>query len=60
MTARDLMPSAESARNVLAQLKAIQQPIPSASADDYLDLSLIGKLKAEGFIAAMQKQYGVN
>jgi hypothetical protein len=26
---------------------------------DFLDLGLIDKLKSEGFVAAMQKQYGV-
>jgi ABC-type nitrate/sulfonate/bicarbonate transport system substrate-binding protein len=60
MTSRDLTPSTESAANVIAQLKAINQPISSDKVEDYLDVSLIGRLKNDGFLAAMQKQYRVN
>ncbi len=59
MTARDLAPSIDGAKSVLAQLKAINLPVGSDKPADYLDLSLIEKLKVEGFVAAMQKQYGV-
>lgn len=58
-TARDLTPSVEGAKSVLAQLKAIKLQVGSDNPMDYLDLGLIDKLKAEGFIAATQKQYGV-
>ena len=57
MTARDLAPSVDGAKSVLAQLKAINLPVGSDNSADYLDLSFIEKLKAEGFIAAVQKQY---
>jgi NitT/TauT family transport system substrate-binding protein len=59
LTAHDLAPSVEGARSVLAQLKAINLPVGSDNPLDYLDLSFIDKLKAEGFLAAMQTQYGV-
>jgi NitT/TauT family transport system substrate-binding protein len=59
MTARDLTPSVAGARSVLAQLKAINLAVGSDNPADYLDLGLIDKLKAEGFVTAMQKQYGV-
>jgi len=57
MTARDLAPSVDGAKSVLAQLKAINLPVGSDNPADYLDLSFIEKLKADGFVAAMQKQY---
>jgi ABC-type nitrate/sulfonate/bicarbonate transport system substrate-binding protein len=59
MTARDLTPSTDGAKSVLAQLKAINLPVGSDNVADYLDLSFIDKLKADGFVAATQKQYGV-
>src|SRR5215467_11741780 len=55
-TAHDLAPSVDGAKSVLAQLKAINLEVGSDNPMDYLDLSFIDKLKAEGFIAAMQKQ----
>ncbi len=58
--ARDLTPSMDGAANVIAQLKSINLPVGSENPRDYLDLSIIDKLKAEGFIAQMQKQYNVN
>ena len=59
LTARDLTPSVDGAKSVLAQLKAINLPVGSDNPADYLDLSFIDKLKADGFVAAMQEQYGV-
>jgi hypothetical protein len=44
---------------VLTQLKAIGLQTGSDDPKDFLDLGLIDKLKREGFVAAMQKQYGV-
>jgi NitT/TauT family transport system substrate-binding protein len=58
-TARDLTPSVEGAKSVLAQLKAIGLQTGSDDPKDFLDLGLIDKLKSEGFVAATQKQYGV-
>jgi NitT/TauT family transport system substrate-binding protein len=58
-TARDLTPSVEGAKSVLSQLKAIGLQTGSDDPMDFLDLGLIDKLKADGFIAATQKQYGV-
>jgi NitT/TauT family transport system substrate-binding protein len=58
-TARDLTPSVEGAKSVLAQLKAIGLQTGSDDPKDFLDLGLIDKLKSEGFLAATQKQYGV-
>ena len=58
--ARDLTPSLDGAANVITQLKSVNLPVGSANPRDYIDLSLIDKLKAEGFIAQMQKQYSAN
>jgi NitT/TauT family transport system substrate-binding protein len=58
-TSRDLTPTIEGAKSVLAQLKAIGLQTGSDNPMDFLDLALIDKLKTEGFVAAMQKQYGV-
>ena len=46
MTARDLTPSTDGARSVLAQLKAINLAVGSDNVADYLDLSFIDKLNA--------------
>jgi NitT/TauT family transport system substrate-binding protein len=56
---RDAAPSVVSAKNVLEQLKATNLPVGSQDPNDYLDLSFIEKLKAEGFIDAMRTQYKV-
>jgi NitT/TauT family transport system substrate-binding protein len=58
-TSRDLTPSIEGARSVLTQLKAIGLKTGSDDPMDFLDLGLIDKLKRDGFVASMQKQYGV-
>jgi NitT/TauT family transport system substrate-binding protein len=58
-TSHDLTPSVEGAKSVLAQLKAIGLQTGSDDPKDFLDLGLIDKLKREGFVASMQKQYGV-
>jgi NitT/TauT family transport system substrate-binding protein len=58
-TSRDLTPTIEGARSVLAQLKAIGLQVGSDNPTDFLDLALIDRLKADGFIAGMQAQYGV-
>jgi NitT/TauT family transport system substrate-binding protein len=58
-TSRDLTPTVEGAKSVLAQLKAIGLQTGSDDPMAFLDLALIDKLKTEGFIAKMQAQYGV-
>ena len=58
-TSRDLTPTVEGAKSVLAQLKAIGLQAGSDNPMDFLDLALIDKLKADGFLARMQTQYGV-
>jgi NitT/TauT family transport system substrate-binding protein len=58
-TSRDLTPTVEGAKSVLTQLKSIGLQTGSDDPKDFLDLALIDKLKTEGFVAAMQKQYGV-
>ncbi|MDB5650058.1 MAG: hypothetical protein JWL62_1578 [Hyphomicrobiales bacterium] len=58
--ARDLTPSTDGAANVITQLKSVNLPVGSENPRDYLDLTIIDKLKADGFVAQMQKQYGVN
>jgi ABC-type nitrate/sulfonate/bicarbonate transport system substrate-binding protein len=58
-TSRDLTPSVEGAKSVLTQLRAIGLKVGSDNPADFLDLGLIDKLKRDGFVAAMQKQYGV-
>jgi NitT/TauT family transport system substrate-binding protein len=58
-TSRDLTPTVEGAKSVLAQLKAIGLQVGSENPMDFLDLTLIDRLKSEGFISRMQAQYGV-
>ncbi len=57
-TSRDLTPSVDGATSVLTQLKAIGLQTGSDDPTDFLDLGLVDKLKRDGFVAAMQKQYG--
>jgi NitT/TauT family transport system substrate-binding protein len=55
----DAAPSAEGAKNVLAQLKAINVPVASEKVDDYVDLSLVETLRKDGFVDELQKRYGL-
>ena len=57
--ARDLSPSMDGAANVIAQLKSLKLPVGSENPSDYLDLSFMERLKAEGFHTEMQKQYTI-
>src|SRR5262249_21377631 len=57
MMTRDCAPSVVSAKNVLEQLKLVNLPAGSDDPNEYLDLSFIEKLKAEGFIESMRAQY---
>lgn len=55
----DAAPSAEGAKNVLAQMKAINLQVGSDKVGDYLELGFIEKLHQEGFIDEVLKRYGV-
>jgi len=59
MMPRDAAPSPEGAKNVLAQLQAIGIEVGSKNVDDYLDLSIIQKLKQDGFFAQLEKTYPI-
>ncbi len=59
MMPRDAAPSLDGARNVLEQLEAIGTDIGSRNVNDYLDLSIIEKLKQEGYFAQLEKTYPV-
>ena len=56
---RDAAPSPEGAKNVIAQLQAIGIEVGSKNVDDYLDLSIIQKLKQDGFFAQLEKTYPI-
>jgi NitT/TauT family transport system substrate-binding protein len=53
----DATPSVAGARNVLAQLQAVGIEIGSKKVNDYLDESIIRKLKQSGFFSDMDKEY---
>jgi NitT/TauT family transport system substrate-binding protein len=55
----DAAPSPDGARNVIAQLEAIGIEVGSKNVDDYLDLSIIQKLKQDGFFAQLEKSYPI-
>jgi ABC-type nitrate/sulfonate/bicarbonate transport system substrate-binding protein len=55
----DAAPSIEGANNVLEQLLAIGTDIGSRNVNDYLDLSVIEKLKQDGYFAQLEKTYPV-
>ena len=59
MMPRDAAPSPDGARNVMAQLEAIGIEVGSKNVDDYLDLSIIQKLKQDGFFAQLEKTYPI-
>ena len=59
MMPRDAAPSPEGAKNVIAQLEAIGIEVGSKNVDDYLDLSIIQKLKQDGFFAQLEKTYPI-
>ena len=56
----DGRPSLEGAKNVIEQLEALKVPVTSHKVDDYLDQSIIDDLQKEGFLAEMQKTYGLD
>jgi NitT/TauT family transport system substrate-binding protein len=55
----DAAPSIDGAKNVLEQLEAIGTEIGSRDVNDYLDLSIIAKLKQDGYFAQLEKTYPV-
>jgi ABC-type nitrate/sulfonate/bicarbonate transport system substrate-binding protein len=55
----DAAPSIEGANNVIEQLLAIGTDIGSRNVNDYLDLSIIEKLKQDGYFAQLEKTYPV-
>jgi NitT/TauT family transport system substrate-binding protein len=59
MMPRDAAPLPEGAKNVMAQLEAIGIEVGSKNVDDYLDLSIIQKLKQDGFFAQLEKTYPI-
>ncbi len=59
MMARDVRPSVEGAKNVLAQLKALKLKVGSDNVNDYLSLGLMQKLADDGFMAEMKTKYGI-
>lgn len=54
----DGKPSIEGAQNVIGELAKINVPVKSREVGDYLDLSVIGDLQKEGFLASLDKTYG--
>jgi NitT/TauT family transport system substrate-binding protein len=59
MMPRDAAPASEGAKNVIAQLQAIGIEVGSKNVDDYLDLSIIQKLKQDGYFAQLEKAYPI-
>jgi NitT/TauT family transport system substrate-binding protein len=55
----DAAPSIAGAKNVLAQLEAVGTDVGSNDVNDYLDLSIIQKLKQDGYFDAMAKEFPV-
>jgi NitT/TauT family transport system substrate-binding protein len=56
---RDAAPSLDGAKNVLAQLEAIGTQVGNTDVNSYLDLSIIQKLKQDGYFDQMAKQYPI-
>ncbi|MFZ2145306.1 MAG: hypothetical protein WAV78_51745, partial [Xanthobacteraceae bacterium] len=52
---RDAAPSVDGAQNVLDQLTVIGTDIGSKNVNDYLDLSIIDRLKQDGYFAGLEK-----
>jgi NitT/TauT family transport system substrate-binding protein len=55
----DALPSLEGAQNVLAQLEAIGTEFGSKDVNDYLDLSIVQKLKQDGYLDQLAKAYPI-
>ncbi len=56
---RDAAPSIEGAENVIAQLQGAKFEIGSTDPNDYLDFSIIDRLKKDGYFAQMEKEYPI-
>lgn len=57
---RDARPSVEGAKNVIAELQATGVKLTTTDVNAYLDLEPIDQLEKSGFIAEMQKTYGIH
>jgi NitT/TauT family transport system substrate-binding protein len=55
----DAAPSIDGAKNVIAQLEGIGIEVGSKDVNDYVDDSIIRKLKQDGFLAEMDKSYPI-
>jgi NitT/TauT family transport system substrate-binding protein len=55
----DAAPSIAGANNVIAQLQAIGLQVGSKDVNDYVDLSIIQRLKKDGYFDAMAKAYPI-
>ena len=56
----DAKPSVEGAKNVIAELQASGVKLTTADVNAYVDLGPIEQLEKSGFIAEMQKTYGIH
>lgn len=56
---RDASISIPGAENVFARLKEIDLPVASDKLADHIDTRIVDGLKSDGYIAGLQKQYGV-
>ena len=56
---RDASVSIPGAENVFARLKEIDLAVVSDKIVDHVDTSVIDRLKKDGFISGLQKQYDV-
>src|SRR5215475_11946186 len=54
---RDGAPSVDGTKNVMAQLQALGIETGSKNIDDHLDLAIVQKLKSDGYLAQLAKQY---
>jgi hypothetical protein len=54
---RDAAPAPAGIETMLREFPRLGLPIKSANPADYVDASLIGELRREGFFTAMQTKY---
>jgi NitT/TauT family transport system substrate-binding protein len=55
----DAAPSLDGARNVMAQLEAIGIAVGSKNVADHVDDGIIGRLRQDGFLAQMDRDYPI-
>jgi NitT/TauT family transport system substrate-binding protein len=56
---RDAAPSQKGAENMLSQLPALGTEVPSRTVSDYVDASLIEKLRGKGYFNGLKQNYRV-